>query len=106
MNKSVAERNATDVDKLETKEVSVARPRGGFSFRYAYREVSLSGGQTRLRSREHRFEDGEFRSEELDAPMDGAVYHEAVKATHDLVANQVSALVNLFSAFLPSSRSK
>jgi hypothetical protein len=85
--------------------VTAAQPRGdGFSFRYSYREVTLSGGTTRIRSREHRFEDGKLQSEEFDATTDGAVYHDAVKTAQDLVTNQVNSFVKLFSAFLPFSR--
>ena len=106
MDKSLIEKAATDVEKARSSEVPAERPASGFSFRYAYKEVSLSGGRTRIRSREHRFEDGKFQSEEFEGTMDGAVYRDAVKATQALMASQVNSVVKLFSAFLPFSRSK
>ncbi len=106
MNKYPVKQSAADLEKAPGGEVPAAQPSGGFSFRYAYREVSLSGGKTRIRSREQRFEDGKFQSEEFDATTDGAMYHEAVKATQALVTNQVTSLVKLFATFLPLSRSK
>lgn len=106
MTKYPVKHAATELEKASGGDFP-AQPRGGgFSFRYSYREVTLSGGTTRIRSREHRFEDGKLQSEEFDATTDGAVYHDAVRTTQDLVTNQVDSFVKLFSAFLPFSRAK
>lgn len=106
MNKYPIKRAATDLEKAAEREVPAVQQSSGFCFRYAYREVSLSGGRTRIRSREHRFEDGKFQSEEFDGTLDGAVYHEAVKATQKLVTSPINSFIKLFSACLPFSRSK
>lgn len=106
MNKYLVKHGATDLEKAAEKDVRAMEPRSGFSFRYAYREVSLSGGTTRIRSREHRFKDGKFESEEFDGTMDGAVYHDAVKMTQDLLKSQVNSFIKLLAVFSPFSRSK
>jgi hypothetical protein len=87
--------------------VRESRGHGFFSFRYSYKEISLSGGQTRIRAKEHRFEDGKLSSEELEATMDEGVHQDAVEQTRDLVVAQVGSVLKLFSAFLPfPSRSR
>ena len=87
--------------------VRESRGPGFFSFRYSYREISSSGGQTRIRAREHRFEDGKLSSEEFEGTMDGGVYEDAVKQTRDFVTAQVSSVLGLICAFMPfSSRPK
>jgi len=107
MTKYPVKHAAAELQRAAKGDVTAVHPSGGgFSFRYSYREVTLSGGTTRIRSREHRFEDGKLQSEEFDATTDGAVYHDAVKVTQDLVTNQVDSFVKLFSAFLTFSRAK
>jgi hypothetical protein len=77
---------------------------GFFSFTYSHREVSLSGGKTRIRSREYRFENGKLESEEFDGTLDAAAYRNAVAAVHDLAMAQARNFLQLFSAFLPFNR--
>ena len=80
---------------------------GFFSFRYSFKEVSLSGDKTHIRAKEHRFEDGKFQSEEFEGTMDASVYQDALRQTQGQVAGQVRAVMNLLSSFFPfSSRSK
>jgi hypothetical protein len=106
MNKYPVKHEATDLEMAAEKGVRAGEPRSGISFRYAYKEVSLAGGTTRIRSREHRFMDGKFESEEFDGTLDGAVYHDAVKVTQDVLKSQVNSFIKLFSVFLPFSGSK
>ena len=58
------------------------RTSGFLSFTYSHREISQSGGKTRIRSREYRFENGELQSEEFDGTLDGSVYFDAVDQAH------------------------
>lgn len=107
MNEYPVKHGTAQLERKAKGDVTATQPNGGgFSFRYSYREVTLSGGTTRIRSREYRFEDGKLQSEEFDATTDGPVYHNAVKTAQDLVANQVSSFGRLFSALLPFSGSK
>ncbi len=103
--KSPVKRDTTDVEGPVRGGPPTVVEEGSefFSFRYSYKEVSLSGGRARIRSREHRFEDGKFQSEEFDGTMDESVYHSAVEQTRDLLVNQTGGFLKLFSAFLPFS---
>ncbi len=108
--KQPVRRSTTELKETEEPSVVAVRPAEGqafFSFRYSYKEVSLVGGKTRVRTQEHRFEDGKFSSEEFEGTVDGAVYEDAAKQARDFVAGQIGSVFGLFSAFLPfSSRPK
>lgn len=80
-----------------------ARTSGFLSFTYSHREISQSGGKTRIRSREYRFENGELQSEEFDGTLDGSVYFDAVDQAHELMLARTRDFLGLFSAFLPFS---
>ena len=105
-----AKRTKTELEDAREPEMPAVRStegQGFFSFRYSYKEVSLAGGKTHIRSQEHRFEDGKFSSEEFEGTMDGAVYEDAAKQTQAHIAGQIGAVFGFFSAFLPfSSRPK
>ena len=83
--------------------VTAARTTGLFSFTYSHREISESGGRTRIRSRTYRLENGKFESEEFDGTLDGAVYFNAVDQAHELMLARTRDFLGLFSAFLPFS---
>jgi hypothetical protein len=76
---------------------------GFFSFTYSHREISQSGGKTRIRSREYRFENGKLQSEEFDGTLDGSVYFDAVDQAHELMLARTRDFLGFFSAFLPFS---
>ncbi len=106
----LARRSTTELEEAKESAVTAVREaeeNGFFSFRYSYKEVSLAGGKTHIRSKEHRFEDGKLSSEEFEGTMDGDVYEDAAKQTRNFVAGQIGSVLGLFSAFLPfSSRPK
>ena len=106
----LARRSTTELEDAKESAVTAVRAAEGhsfFSFRYSYKEVSLADGKTRIRAKEHRFQDGKLTSEEFEGTMDGAVYEDAVKQTQDFVVGQISSVLRLFSALLPfSSRPK
>ena len=83
--------------------VTAARTTAFFSFTYSHREISESGGRTRIRSRTYRLENGKFESKEFDGTLDGPVYSDAVQAAQDLAVAQARSFLGLFSAFLPFS---
>lgn len=104
MDKYPAKQAGNELPPLELEETGVQAPGRSnpfFSFRYSYREVSLSGGKTHIKSRDDRFEDGKFRSEEFEGSMEEDAYHEAVRQSQDFVKNQAGSLLRLFSTFLP-----
>ncbi len=105
-----ARRGTTELKKANeplTTTLHAANGQGIFSFRYSYKEVSLAGGKTRIRAKEHRFEDGKLSSEEFEGTLDAAVYSDAAKQAQDFVAGQIGSALGFFSALLPfSSRPK
>ena len=105
-----ARRGTTELEEAKDSAVTAVRAgegHGFFSFRYSFKEVSLAGGKTHIRSKERRYEDGKLSSEEFEATMDGDVYEDAAKQAQDFVAGQIASVFGLFSAFLPfSSRPK
>lgn len=72
------------------------------SFRYSCREISSSGGRTRVRSMEKSFENGKFKSEEFDGILPGDVYVSMVGEMQKLFFNQLTTFMKPFSIFLPS----
>ena len=77
---------------------------GFFSFTYSHREISQSGGRTRIQARDYRFQNGKLESEEFDATLDGSVYDNAIEAAQELAMAQTRNYLQLFSAFLPLKR--
>ncbi|HKA45256.1 MAG TPA: hypothetical protein VKF40_24940 [Burkholderiales bacterium] len=103
MKRNLVRRETKTVRKLPAAPAAVAQaqPDGWLSFSYSHREVSLSGGKTRLRSREYRFANGRLESEEFDGTLDASVYRTAVLRAQELMLAQTKSLLGLFSAFLP-----
>ena len=103
MKRSLVRREAKTVRKLPAAPATVAQPQPGgwLSFSYSHREVSLSDGKTRIRSREYRLQDGKLEAEEFDGTLDGSVYHAAVAQAHELMQAQMKTFLGVFSAFLP-----
>ena len=74
------------------------------SFSYSHREISSSGGQTHVRAREVRFENGKLESESFEGTLGGAAYVQAVEQAQKLVAAQTKTFLSFFSAFLQPTR--
>jgi hypothetical protein len=104
MDKYPANKPGDELQPADLEETGVqvsGRSNPFFSFRYSYREVSLSGGKTHIKSRDDRFEDGKFKSEVFEGTMEEDAYHEAVRQSQDFVKNQAGSLLRLFSTLLP-----
>jgi hypothetical protein len=77
------------------------QPGGWLSFSYSHREISSSGGQTHVRSRDVRYENGKLESESFEGTLGPGAYMQAVEQAQKLVAAQASAVLGFFAAFLP-----
>jgi uncharacterized membrane protein YkgB len=71
------------------------------SFRYSYREVSSVGGNTYVKAKEKKFENGKFTSEEFEGVTPGN--HMAAEM-QKMFFGQIALLVKAFTAFLPSAK--
>jgi len=80
------------------------QPGGWVSLSYSHREIFSVGGQTRVRSRDVRFENGKLESESFEGTLGPVAYVQAVEQAQKLVAAQTSAVLGFFSAFLPSAK--
>ena len=106
MDKNLVKKNRNEVvQKPEDHDVEVFNPMGKafpfISFHYSYREISSGEGQTYVRSRERSFENGKFKAEEFEGTLPGSVYLNMVGEMQKVFFNQLSALMQPFSMFLP-----
>lgn len=107
MRRALDKKNASEVvNHPENCEIEILDPLQKaspfISFRYSCREISSSGGRTRVRSMEKSFENGKFKSEEFDGILPGDVYVSMVGEMQKLFLNQLTTLMKPFSMFLPS----
>lgn len=72
------------------------------SFRYAYTEVSVSGGKATVRSRSTKLEDGKLTSETFEGVADQSVYDRMVDSAQRQFIAQTSLMFESLAAFLPA----
>ena len=106
MRKDVTRKDASkDIEKASRGEIEVLEPTQTMSpfisFHYSYREISSVHGQTHIRSKEKRFANGKFESEEFEGTLGGHVYGRMVSDMQRHFFNQMEALMKPFSMFLP-----
>lgn len=110
MKKDLDKKFKYEVDKPAKNEVEIFDPiQRAFpfiNFRYSYREISSSGGQTHVRSQEKSFENGKFKSEEFEGTLPAGTYSDLVGEMQKIFFNQIEMLMKPFSLFLPSRSKK
>lgn len=97
-----------EITKADRYDVEIIEPsfnqNSFFSFRYSYKSISSFGGKTYIKSKEQRFENGKFETEEFEGTTDGNVYNNMFSEMQNYFSNQVSAFLKpLSSFFLPFS---
>jgi hypothetical protein len=94
-----------DIIKITDKDVQreeigdVSNP--FISFRYSYRSMSCFNGKTHVKSKEKRFENGKFESEEFEGTLDGNVYNKNLQAMQKDFFQMVNAFMKPLSLFFP-----
>lgn len=94
----------TEPDEIQLKPVS--RKNSFINFSYSYKSMTSFGGKTHIKSKEKRFADGKFESEEFEGTMDGSVYDTAVQEMQKKLFQQITSFFNPFSYFLPFGSKK
>jgi len=74
------------------------------SYRYSYKSVSSFNGQTHIKAKQERFENGKFETEEFEGTTDGNLYDNAVEDLQRSLIQNFSSLFNPFSFLLPFSQ--
>ena len=74
------------------------------SFRYAYTEVSLSGGKATVRSRSTKLEDGKLTSETFEGDADRSVYDRMLDSAQRQFIAQTALMFESLAAFLPARK--
>jgi len=96
-----------DIKKAERKNVEVIESGGNkssfISFRHSYKSMSSFGGKTYIKSKETRFENGKFETEEFEGTMDQSVYQNTAKELQNTFSNIMSSFLKPFSLLLPFS---
>ena len=72
-----------------------------FSFSYSSRHLQVIDGQTQVTSKQVRFDGKQIEVEEFDGRLPANVYDQAVLDTQRFFADQTTAMLKQFSAFLP-----
>lgn len=110
MEKDLEKKASYEVDNPAKNEVEIFDPFSRafpfINFHYSYREISSSGGQTHVRSREKTFENGKFKTAEFEGTLPASVYIDMVGEMQKLFFSQIEMLMKPFSLFLPSRTKK
>ena len=92
--------------KIEPHNVQLveraAPSNSSFSFSYAYQEMHLNGGRTKVKSKKIGFEDGRIISEQFEGIFPAALYERTLGNTQRTLADQTISLMKQFSFLLPS----
>jgi hypothetical protein len=80
---------------------------GGFvRFQYSYRSVSLKNGETHVKARSARYEDGHLETEEFEGTLPGADFMKSAMEAQRSFFEGMTRLFNPFAAFLPDRTRK
>lgn len=83
--------------KTETKYYVNNNP--FYSFRFSSKSMTFDGSKTYIQSKEARFENGKFDSQEFEGVMDGNVYMKAVADMQNLMIQHMNSFVKQVSSF-------
>jgi hypothetical protein len=72
-----------------------------FSFQYSYREITSVGGKTHIKSKDKKFADGKFTSEEFEGTTDQSIYNSLFDNMQRNFFGQMLSLLKPFSLLLP-----
>ena len=107
MNKYPVRRAERALRKVEQDAVEVIEPVSRanpfFSFRYSYTEISASGGKTRVKSRNTRFEDGKLTTEAFEGELERGAYEQMVSQAQHHFLGQTALMMKALSWLLPFS---
>jgi hypothetical protein len=107
MNKYPVRRAERALPKVEPDAVevieSVPQANPFFSFRYSYTEISASGGKTRVKSRNTRFEDGRLTAEAFEGELERGAYEQMVSQVQQHFFGQTALMMKALSWLLPFS---
>lgn len=94
------------VDRGKELEIidPVKRKSPFISFRYSYREVSSVGGNTYVKAKEKKFENGKLTSEEFEGVAPGNLYGNMVAEMQKMFFGQIASVVKAVAAFLPGAK--
>lgn len=110
MAKDIERRNAEIVKYSGKNEVEILEPekkRGSFiSFSYSYKSVSSIGGKTHVKSKEKRFVNGKFESEEFEGTMHGNVYANMAGEMQRRIMGQIASFLRPFGLIGKDKRHK
>jgi hypothetical protein len=106
MRKDIARKGTSkDIETSSKGEIEVLEPVNNaspfISFHYSYKEISSVNGQTHIRSKQKRFANGKFESEEFVGTLGGHVYDRMVSDMQRHFFSQMNALLKPFSMVLP-----
>ena len=81
----------------------VREEKGPFtSFRYAYTEISMSGGKATVRSRSTKLENGKLTSEMFEGEVDPSAYDRMVDSAQRQFIARTALMFESLAAFLPA----
>ncbi len=77
--------------------------RGGhfIRYRYSYRCMSSANGQTHVRGKETRYENGQLETEEFEGTLEGDLHSHAMEEVQSHFSRQMALFFRPFAAFLP-----
>jgi len=100
----LAERSLREIAKDAVDVIGPAARANTFvRFRYSYTEISASGGNAHVKSRNTRLEDGKLTSEAFEGDLDRGAYEQIVGEAQHHFLGQTALLLQSLSWFLPSS---
>lgn len=92
----------TDSDMGDIEVIEPSRNANPFfSFQYSYREISSAGGKTHIKSKNKKFADGKFTSEEFEGTADQGIYNSLFDNMQKNIFGQMMSLLKPFSLLLP-----
>ncbi|MFP4032969.1 MAG: hypothetical protein ACLFRG_21855 [Desulfococcaceae bacterium] len=105
-----AKKTANALRKADDGRVRKINPKtgsGGFvRFQYSYRSVSLKNGDTHVKARSARYEDGHLETEEFEGALPGADFMKSAMEAQRSFFEGMTRLFNPFAAFLPDRTRK
>jgi hypothetical protein len=101
----IKRRNNEILTGSDTNEIEIIEPSRNtnpfFSFQYSYREISSVGGKTHIKSKDKKFVDGKFTSEEFEGTADHGIYNSLFDNMQKNIFVQMLSLLKPFSLLLP-----
>lgn len=89
----------------QTPDIQQPRRRRGGNFiryRYSYRCMTSANGQTHVRGKESRYENGQLETEEFEGTLEGDLHSQAMAEMQSHFSRQMERFFRPFAALLPS----